>query len=59
MRLSGYIALCVLSSGVAAYALIVYSFTPLGSWVHPGMRAAFEANALAIQVDHLGSDPGK
>jgi len=55
MRLSGYVALCVLSFGVAAYAFVAYTFAPLGSVVHPDMRAAFESNRFAIHAHIFGS----
>ena len=48
MRLTGYVALCVLSLGVAAYALVAYSVVPLGSLLHPDMRAAFEATGIDV-----------
>jgi uncharacterized membrane protein len=44
--------LCV---GVAAYALVAYSAFPLGSAVHPDMRAAFEANRTAIMAHVFAS----
>ena len=48
MRRAGLIALVVLSLGVAAYAVGVYGFLPLGSQVHPDMRATFEAHRIGI-----------
>jgi len=40
----------VLSFGVAAYVVYAYAFRPLGTFVHPDMRAAFEAHATAVYV---------
>ncbi len=34
--------------GVAGYALVAYGFLPLGSLVHPDMRASFLAHKLGI-----------
>lgn len=48
MRRTGFVALCLLSLGVAGYAIAVYGFMPLGAVLHPDMRAAFEANRWAI-----------
>ena len=39
MRLASLITLIVLSLGVASYAIGVYSLLPLGTLVHPDMRA--------------------
>ena len=55
MRLTSFVALCVLSSGVAAYAVVVYGFMPLGSLVHPDMRVVFEAHRLGIYAHVFGS----
>jgi rhodanese-related sulfurtransferase len=55
MRLTGFVALCALSFGVAAYAVIVYGFKPLGALVHPDMRAVFEANRVAIYAHIFAS----
>jgi len=40
---------------VAGYAVFAYGFLPLGSLVHPRMRAAFEANRLGIYAHVFGS----
>lgn len=48
MHSRSFAALCLLSLGVAGYAIAVYSFMPLGAVVHPQMRAAFEANKIGI-----------
>jgi uncharacterized membrane protein len=55
MRLTAFLALCVLSFGVAGYALVVYGVLPLGSLVHPDMRAVFEANRLGIYAHVFGA----
>ncbi|MEO1008277.1 MAG: DUF2306 domain-containing protein [Planctomycetota bacterium] len=43
------------SVGVAGYAIYAYGFRPLGSLVHPDMRAAFEANRLAVYAHIFGA----
>jgi uncharacterized membrane protein len=48
MRRVGYLALVVLSLGVAGYAIAVYGFLPLGVVVHPDMRTTFEAHRAGI-----------
>jgi uncharacterized membrane protein len=48
MRASSYALLVFLSLGVAAYALVVYAFLPLGVAIHPDMRAGFEAQRAAV-----------
>ena len=45
MRVTGFIALVVLSLSVAGYALVVYGMFPLGAAVHPDMRATFESHS--------------
>jgi uncharacterized membrane protein len=55
MRLPTFVALSVLSFGVAAYAVVVYAFMPLGSLVHPDMRVVFEAHRLGIYTHIFGS----
>jgi Predicted membrane protein (DUF2306) len=55
MRLAGYLAFCILSFGVAAYAFVAYGFLPLGATLHPDMRAAFEANRVAVYTHVFGS----
>lgn len=50
MRLSGFIVLVILSLGVAAYAVIVYGFLPLGVALHPDMRATYEAHRAGIYL---------
>jgi uncharacterized membrane protein len=55
MRPAGFLALAFLSFGVAGYALVAYGFFPLGSLLHPDMRAAYEANRFAIYVHVFAS----
>jgi hypothetical protein len=57
MRLASFALLCALSAGVAVYAVIAYGFKPLGSMVHPEMRAAFEAHPVGIYSHVFGSVP--
>jgi uncharacterized membrane protein len=55
MRHAKFVALVVLSLGVAGYAVGVYGFLPLGVGVHPAMRAAFESHRAAILVHIFAS----
>ena len=55
MRLAGYVALIVLSLGVAGYAVGVYGFLPMGAVLHPDMRATFEAHRTAVYVHIFAS----
>jgi uncharacterized membrane protein len=55
MRLAGYIALVVLSLGVAGYAVITYTVLPLGAGVHPDMRAVFKSHPLGIYGHVFGA----
>lgn len=48
MRQVLFVAVTVLSLGVAGYALVVYGVRPLGATVHPDMRATFTAHGAAI-----------
>lgn len=48
MRLASYGLLCLLSFGVAGYAIVTYGTLPLGASVHPDMRATFEGHRLGI-----------
>ena len=45
---TGFAALLVLSFGVAGYAAIAYSLFPVGTMVHPDMRAGFESQRAAV-----------
>jgi hypothetical protein len=55
LRRYSFGALVVLSLGIAAYAVATYAFLPLGSVVHPDMRAAFEAHRAGIYAHIFGS----
>lgn len=55
MRVTSFIALIVLSLGVAGYAVVVYGFLPLGVAVQPDMRAAFEAHRFGIYLHVFAS----
>ena len=44
----GFLALVVLSLGVAGYAIAAYGFLPLGAVVQPDMRATFEAHRTGL-----------
>jgi uncharacterized membrane protein len=55
MRLAGYIALAVLSLAVAGYGLALYAFLPLGSMLHPEMRAVFLAHPVGIYTHVFGA----
>ena len=55
MRGFGNLLLIVLALGVALYALIVYSFFPLGMVVHPDMKTVFQAHASAIYLHVFAS----
>jgi hypothetical protein len=55
MRVIAFVVLCVLSIGVASYAVAVYGFLPLGALVHPDMRTVFEANRWGIYAHVFGS----
>lgn len=47
--------MALLALGVAAYALVVYGVFPPGKFVHPEMRAAYEANRAAILLHAFAS----
>jgi Predicted membrane protein (DUF2306) len=55
LRRYSFGALVVLSLGIAGYAVATYAFLPLGSVVHPDMRAAFEAHRAGIYSHIFGS----
>lgn len=50
-----YGVLAFLSLGVAAYAIVTYTFLPLGAALHPDMRSTFEAHRLAIYTHVFAS----
>jgi uncharacterized membrane protein len=55
MRPAGYLLLASLSLAVAAYGVALYAFFPLGSLLHPDMRAVFVAHPVAIYVHVFGA----
>ncbi len=55
MRRTGFVTLCLLSLGVAGYAITVYGLMPLGAVLHPDMCATFEANRWAIYAHIFAS----
>jgi uncharacterized membrane protein len=55
MRRVGFAILGLLSLGVAGYALVTYGTRPLGSAVHPEMRATYEAHRLPIYAHIFAS----
>jgi len=55
MRLASFVALILLSLGIAGYAVVAYGFFPLGVMVHPDMRVTFEAHRAAIYAHVFAS----
>jgi hypothetical protein len=55
MRLLGKALLYFLAIGVALYAAVAYGLFPLGSLVHPAMRAAFQAHSVGIYTHIFAS----
>lgn len=55
MRRASFVALALLSLGVAGYAIGVYGFLPLGSVVHPDTRATYEAHRAGIYTHVFAS----
>lgn len=49
------VGVALLSLGVAGYAVFAYGFLPLGSIVHPDMRATFETYSLGIYAHIFAS----
>jgi len=47
---AGMAFLCLLSLGVAAYAVIGYAVMPLGALVHPDMKSGFVAHPLGVYL---------
>ncbi len=41
--------------GVAGYVVFVYGFLPLGSLVHPGMKASFLTHSYGIYIHAFAS----
>jgi len=54
-RVIGFVALTVLSLGVAGYAVVVYASLPLGAAVHPNLRASFAARPVGIYAHVFAS----
>jgi uncharacterized membrane protein len=50
MRRTGYILVCILSLGVAAYAILMYGLGSGAQRLHPDMRAVFESHAVGIKT---------
>ena len=55
MQLFGNAILYFLAIGVAGYAVVVYGLFPLGSLVHPDMKAVFQAHAVGIYTHVFAS----
>jgi uncharacterized membrane protein len=55
MKLFGICSLFFLAFGVAAYAVFVYGFLPLGSVVHPDMKASFLTHKAGIYAHIFAS----
>ena len=55
MRLFGIFSLFFLALGVAAYAVLAYTLLPLGSVVHPDMRASFLVHKAGIYTHIFAS----
>lgn len=55
MKKAAFALMTLLSLGTAGYALVAYTAFPLGSLVHPEMRASFNAHRLAILTHIFGA----
>jgi uncharacterized membrane protein len=55
MQLLANLTMYILALGVAGYAAVAYGLLPLGSLVHPDMKAGFEANAVGIYAHVFAS----
>jgi uncharacterized membrane protein len=55
MRIASYVSLCVLSLGIALYAIGAYALVPLGALLHPDMRASFQAHAISVYTHIFAS----
>jgi uncharacterized membrane protein len=53
--MAAYWMLVLLCLGVAGYAVVVYSFLPLGEVLHPDIRAVFETYPLTIYAHVFGA----
>jgi uncharacterized membrane protein len=55
MRIASFFVLTLLSLGIALYAIVGYALAPLGTLVHPDMRAVFETHPLGIYTHIFAS----
>ena len=55
MKRLGWWTMALLSLGVCLYAIVVYAVLPFGALVHPDMREAFQARALALRLHIFGA----
>jgi uncharacterized membrane protein len=55
VRATLFASVAALSVAVTAYAVLVYAFLPLGAYLHPEIRAAFERYPAAVYVHVFGS----
>ena len=53
--IAGWRFAAVASVAVAAYAVLASTVLPLGGFVHPDMRAAYEARPVAIRIHMIAS----
>jgi uncharacterized membrane protein len=55
MKLFGICTLFLLAFGVVAYAVLAYGYLPLGSLVHPNMKASFLTHKVGIYAHIFAS----
>lgn len=55
MKLLGICSLFLLALGIAAYAVLAYTLLPLGSVVHPDMKASFLTHRLGLYTHIFAS----
>lgn len=55
MKLFGICGLFLLAFGVAGYAVLAYGFLPLGSLVHPDMKASFLTHRMGLYAHIFAS----
>ena len=55
MRPLGFVAVVFLSLAIAAYAGVAYGFFPLGTLVHPALRATFALHRVGIYTHVFAS----
>jgi len=48
VRIAGLVLIALAALGIAGYALVAYTAFPLGSLVHPDMKAAFRLHRVGI-----------